>query len=310
MRHRGQLIVLVVAAALACIATTADAAPKLPTPGTAAQVAALVAASPSVTTLPSNLLPPLSKAAADSPATYYPGAARGCTGVKACVFPDLKAKSIVVLFGDSHAEMWLPAIAPVTQAAHVKLILIWKPGCPAADVSVWEATTHAINKACNKFRSQSIAEIKALHPALVLLADRTSDIPGAGNKLTTNAEWQAGEETTIAELKATTTKVVVIGDITAFTVILPDCLAAYPSDVQKCAVPNPNPDTHQHFAAEAAAATAEDVPYINPQPWLCTATICSPVIGNMVAYWDNEHVSSTYAEYLSGVWATALKSYL
>jgi hypothetical protein len=287
----------------------AGAAAKLPTPGTAAQVAALVAASGSIKQLPSKLDPPLSEVASDSPGTYYGVAGRECDGITKCDFGDKKSKELWVMFGDSHAQMWLPALVPIATEEHVELALVWAPGCPAADVTVWSVTTHSVNKGCTTFRNQMFLQIKKADPFLVLVADRTSDIPGAGNKLISDSVWQAGLETTIAKLKSATTKVAVVGDITAFAAseVIAECLASNSSNVQACSVPNPNPKTHEHFAAEMAAATAESVAYLNPQSWLCT-TVCSPVIGNMVAYWDSFHVTSTYAEYLSVVWKSLLTS--
>jgi hypothetical protein len=287
----------------------AGAAARLPTPGTAAQVAALVAASSSIKQLPSNLVPALSQVAADTPGTYYGVAGRECDGLTKCDFGDTKSKELLVLFGDSHAQMWLPALVPIATEEHVKLALVWDPGCPAADVTVWSVTTHSVNKGCNPFRTKMIKQIKKADPFLVLLADRTSDVPGANNKLIADSVWQAGLETTISEVKSTTTKVAVIGDIDAFDAseVIAECLASNSNNVQACSVANPNPTTHEHVAAEMAAASAEHVAYLNPQPWLCT-TVCSPVIGNMVAYWDAFHVSSTYAEYLSSVWKSLLTS--
>jgi hypothetical protein len=299
----------VVVTALCFAGGSALATTKLPKPGTASQVAALVAGAPSIQKLPSNLVPSLSEAAQDSAGAYYGVAGRLCAGVTKCVFADTLSKTTIVLFGDSHAQMWLPALVPVATRARDRLVLIWHSGCPAAAVGVWNAYTHSVDKSCNMFRSNMISAIRKLKPAVVLIADRTSDIPGANNILTTNAAWQAGEESTIAALKGPSTKVAVIGDITAFVSQPPQCLAAYPFTIQKCSVLTPNPKTHQHFAAEKTAANAERVPYFDPQPWLCT-TKCSTVIGNMVAYYDKFHVTATYAEYLSGVWATALKSLL
>jgi hypothetical protein len=301
-------------AALVAMATSALAAPTLPKPGTAGQVAALVATSGSIATLPANLLPPLDQVGQDTPGTYYGAAAHPCSGVAACVYGDKYARRLVVLFGDSHAQMWLPAIAPVAKADGLRLALIWMAGCAAATVSVWDAATRSINYACNAWRSRMITKIRAADPTLVLLASRTSDIPGPANRPTTGAAWQAGLERTITELESATTTVAVIGDVTIFSPHpLPNCLAANATDLQACAVQNPNGKTRQHFAAERAAARTEHVDYLNPQPWLCTAPptttvrgTCSPVIGNMVAYSDTFHVSATYAEYLSGVWAKAL----
>jgi hypothetical protein len=310
MRTRRTLAACAVVA-LAVVATSvASGQPRLPRPGTPAQVAALVAASSSIQRLPKPLLPPLSGVPADNPAAYYGVAGRHCDGPTKCVFGDRSSTHLIVLFGDSHAQMWLPAFVPVAQAAHDRLALVWESGCPAAAVSVWDAATHATNYQCNTWRKAMIGKIKRASPFLVLLASRTSDIPGPGNRPTTDAAWQAGLEQTIAALRSATTKVAVVGDI---TVLSPEnvvqCLAVYATSVQTCAVKNPNGKTRQHFAAELAAATYEGVPYLDPQPWLCTTT-CSPVIGNMVAYWDSFHVTSTYAEYLSGVWAATLKPLL
>jgi SGNH domain (fused to AT3 domains) len=310
MRTRRTLSRLAVLTAVLAFATGALAATKLPKPGTAANVAALVAASSSIETLPSDLVPPVAQAASDTPGAYYPVANHACTGVSKCVFGDSTSKSTIVLYGDSHAQMWLPALIPVAEATHDRLVLVWEPGCPAATVSVWSTPMHSINGSCNRFRTSMISRIKKLDPILVLLADRTSDIPGADNQPTTAKDWQTGLERTIVDLKSTTTSVVVVGDITVFSpLVLPECMAADPTSIQTCSVNNPNGKTRQQFAAEKAAARKEEVKYINPQPWLCT-TICSPVIGNMVAYFDTFHVSATYAEFLSGVWGAALNPLL
>jgi SGNH domain (fused to AT3 domains) len=311
MRTRRAILSSAVALTAALAATTAAlGAPTPPKPGAAAQVAALVAASSSIERLPKKLLPPLIDVAADNPSAYYGAAGRDCSSVTRCVFGDVTSKRSIVLFGDSHAQMWLPALAPVAHAQGYRLSLVWMSGCPAATVSVWDAGTHSVNSACNSWRTKMVADIHKLQPVLVLLASRTSDIPGPGNVPTTDGAWESGLEQTITELKTQKTKVAVIGDITVFSPnVLPECLAANPSSVQSCAVSNPNGKTRQHFAAEQAAAAAENVTYLDPQAWLCTST-CSPVIGNMVAYYDSFHVSATYAEYLSKVWASAIRAEL
>jgi SGNH domain (fused to AT3 domains) len=310
MRTRRTLTRLAVVASALVIATVASAATKLPKPASATTVAALVTGSSSIETLPADLVPPLAQAASDTPGAYYPVADHACLGVSKCIFGDTSSTSTIVLYGDSHAQMWLPALVPVAVAAHDRLVLVWEPGCPAASVSVWSTPTHSINESCNQFRASMISRIKRLDPALVLLADRTSDIPGADNQPTTAQQWRSGLERTISELKTSTTKVAIIGDITVFSPLeLPECLAADPTSVQTCSVNNPNGKTRQQFGAERAAANAKGVKYINPQPWLCTS-VCSPVIGNMVAYFDTFHVSATYAEFLSVVWGAALKPLL
>ena len=297
-------LVLVVAAASALSIAAPDAAARsvlrLPTPGSPAEVASLVAASPSITRLPRHLVPPLRLVGADAAAHFYPAAKYSCTRIAQCVFGDVTSKRTVVLFGDSHAHMWLPAIAPVALAARMRLVLLWRPGCPADDVSVWNVTTRSVNTDCNAFRARSIEEINRLHPSVVLMASRTSDVPVAGNPQTVDATWQDATESTIDALKTPTTKVAVIQDITVFTSELPHCLWNNADAIQKCAAPSPNPRTRQRFADEQSAAASAGAAYVLTQKWLCTS-VCSPVIGKMVAYLNSQHVSATYAAFLSRV---------
>jgi hypothetical protein len=295
--------------ALALTSAGAGAATALPGPGTAQQIAKLVSTASRIEQLPRNLVPNLAQASADDVGTYYPSTQFGCLSISVCQFGNLKSRSTIVLFGDSHAQMWLTSILPIASKFKLRLILVWRPSCPAATVTVWNVTTNSTYSACDAWRAAALRQVHRLNPSLVMLASRNTDITGAGNTAILDTTWQAGLEHTISSLKSKTTKVVVIGDITTFSAILPACLAAYPSHVQQCSSSDPNQKETNHFAAEAAAAKAMGVLYINPHPWLCTA-VCSPVIGNMVAYYNDNHVSATYAAYLSTVWLQALRAEL
>ncbi len=283
--------------------------PSLPRPGSPAAVASLVAASPQIQRLPGNLVPSLYDVVNDDTSSYYPHTGAGCAGTTRCVFGDRRATATIVLFGDSHAYMWLPAIVPFATAARMRLVLVWRPGCPAADVTVFDGAANRADVACNAFRTKSIAEIRALDPRLVLLASRTTQIEGATGGVVSEAAWELGLERTIRALRSVTTKLAVIGDVTEFSTILPDCLAANPSQVQQCSSPDPNTKEPDHFAAERAAAKAMRVPYVNPHPWLCRS-VCSPVVGEFATYYNNNHIAATYAAYLSGVFGAVLRSIL
>ena len=309
--RRAALVFLVLALGLV-IAPPAEASRVVilaPKPGSPSQVAALVAASPLIGKLPSDLLPPLNAVGADGASYFYPAAKHTCSMVTQCDFGDVTSNRVIVLFGDSHAHMWLPAIAPVASDARMKLVLLWRPGCPADDVSVWELSTGTINKSCNAFRAMAIKEIQRLHAAVVLIASRTSDVPVAGNPMTVDATWQAATAATIDALQSPTTKVGVIQDVTALTAELPNCLQHHPDAIQRCSSPNPNPRFRQRDADEQAAAEVTGATYLLTQPWLCTS-VCSPVIGKMVAYLNNEHVSATYSEFLSRVLAAEMQPLL
>jgi hypothetical protein len=291
------LLVLVVVAASA-----AGVAPSLPTPGSPSVIASQVRASTSIKELPADLVPTLSNASSDKPGLYYRASNHGCATVTSCVYGDQSSARTVVLYGDSHAQMWLPALVPVAFHEDFRLILIWSPGCAVGNIPF-------IMSMCVSFRTRAIKAIHALHASLVLLADRTTDIVAPGGKTITDAQWESDLEDTIDALATTTTKVAIIGDISQMDSDVPDCLAVNATHVQACSVYNPNPKYTNRFKPEMAAATATGSTYINPQPWLCTKK-CSPVIGNFVVYFDQGHVTATYAEYLTNLWAPIVKKLL
>jgi hypothetical protein len=277
--------------------------PSLPAPGTAAQVRSLVAASTSIRALPSDLVPTIAAASGDNAARYYRNSSVGCSTVTQCVYGDPSSSTTVVLYGDSHAQMWLPALAPVATADDFKLVLLWHSGCP---IEAFETA----NVTCEKDRTTDLKLINALDPAVVLLSNKVTDIVGPSGVIYTNAQWVAGLKATIVALQSKTTKVVVVGDVNQFDQAVPTCLAMHPSRVQLCAVDNPNPKYTQHFAAEATAAKDTHAGYINPMSWVCTKKKCSPIIGTMVVDSDQGHVTATYAEYLTNVWNTAIQQVL
>jgi SGNH domain (fused to AT3 domains) len=306
---RARRVAVCLGVVLALASIDASAATPLPAPGTPQQIVKLVANASKIRQLPRNLVPNLAQASADDVGTYYPTTQFGCLSMSSCQFGDLKSHSTIMLFGDSHAQMWLTSLVPIAVKYRLKLVLVWRASCPAATVTVWDVSTGSTYTACNVWRAAALKSIRRLNPSLVLLAGRNTDITGAGNAAITQPTWQAGLVHTIVSLKSKVTKVAVIGDITTFSAILPDCLAADYQQIQRCSSADPNPKETNHFAAEVAAAKATGVLYINPHPWLCTS-VCSPVIGNMVAYYNNNHVSATYAAFLSSVWLHTLHAEL
>jgi hypothetical protein len=43
------------------------------------------------------------------------------------------------------------------------------------------------------------------------------------------------------------------------------------------------------------------VKVIEPVSWFCTATLCPPVVGNIMVYKDDSHLSTAYSQALAPV---------
>lgn len=88
-----------------------------------------------------------------------------------CEFGDLRARTTVVLMGDSHAEHWLPALDAIGRARGWKVIAMIKPGCPVADVP--ELASGRLKRTydeCTSWRRSRLARIIAMHPSAVVLS--------------------------------------------------------------------------------------------------------------------------------------------
>ena len=285
-----------------------------PAPGSAAQVHSLVAAASTITALPASSSPALSFEPEDSASREFPATSHGCYTTRACVFGDRSARRTIVLFGDSHAQMWLSAVSPAARALRYRVVLLFLGGCPFASVTVWNPIPLPPYPAgyyygCNAFRRDSIRAIDRLHPALVLLSNRTALVPSGAGTYFSRAKWQHGVRTTILHLRRYVHRIAVLGDVDYMSKDPPECLAAYPSGVQRCASPNPNLSSHGHEAAERNEARRLGVRFINTLPWICTRT-CSPVIGSFLVYLNNAHLDATYVAYLSQVMTAALRRVL
>jgi hypothetical protein len=278
-------------------------------PGTSPQVASLVARSGRISRLPHAAIPQLLGGGADSAYRLYPSS-RACSGsLKGCAFGDLSSSRIIVLFGDSHILMWLPALVPAAERAHVKLDLIYENSCPVALIGNFSIVPGSYGSLvdCEKWRNAAIAVIHALNPSGVLIGERTTLVYSQPKDIPfTAAQWQGALATTITRLKTPSMRVAVMQDTNWFELDPMQCLAAYPGDVHKCDEPFPDMKDRSHNLAEWRAARATGSTYVFTRRWLCT-TICSPVIGPFITNYDNGHLSATYASYLSLVVGKALQ---
>jgi len=298
MKTKGPLAKVTAAVSLVVVAAAfSTQAIAAITPGTITQVKSLVTSSTKIMALSSQLSAKLASVGTDNAAVAL-GIPTMCESLTSCVFGDPAATTSVVLMGDSHARMWLPAIAPRAVAAHVRLILLAVNGC-----LVLGGMNGPSFGGCGAHLASEITLINKLKPRSVLLTERTT------SNTISDATWKAGMLATLRALAPSKAKLAIIGDVQAFGWSVPACLASYPTAIQKCSVPNPNRSVPGHESQEKSAARAVGAKYVDPTPWMC-AKRCSPVIGSFIAYWDSNHVTASYASYLARVMGTALAPYL
>jgi hypothetical protein len=297
------------AAAITLAGMVATAVPHQ-SPGSAAAIKRLVAASVHIKKLAGPVAIAISnQQQLDAYHSYH----TNCGTISDCVYGNTSSSTTVVLFGDSHALMWMPAAVAAATKDNFKLVVVWKLACPIAALPS-DATYLGSQPTtgCSQWRTSSISAINSLSPNLVILSERTSHVVSTStNAPFTQQQWQAGLATTISALRSKVTRVAVLEDLVAYTNYWPNtCVVANAHNVQACSIPNPNPATPGQQVAEGAAATSAGAFFIKTAQWFCTTTRCSPVVGNFPTHYDWNHVSAPYARYLSGVFGAAIERVL
>jgi hypothetical protein len=278
------LAVLPGAGAATVGAPPAGAATSAVLVSTTPSVAQSIAAATHIKALPPSLSPPLADVPNDTPYTCIdiPSAS---APQSVCTLGDRSATRTVALFGDSHAWQWTQALAAVASQRDWKLVAYTKGGCPVYDVSAAVPASEVGSTNCTQWRAAVIAQLSTLRPALVIMSSQTKGFGTAKNMTET-----------VDAVKTDGAKVVWLEDTPSPASNVPDCLSVHPTDIQKCAFSltaglyEPQTRTALNEAAARAGATL-----IDPAPWLCTARVCPPVIDNTVTYFDDSHLSSTYA---------------
>ena len=291
-------------------ARTTTAAPLMPL----SQVLQAVQSAQTLKSVPANLEPSLSDTDDFAGASSYFGdteckrpvansADVPAVGFGQCVYGDLHSKRLMIVYGDSHAQMWSEALEVIAARTGWRLETFFLPGCPAPDLNFISFQTNDPNTQCSEFHKIAPAAIKALHPSLIVVTSESSEQVARG-VYATSSQWQSGLAKMFASFAAPGTSFAMIGDIPEWSGDDADCLAANMNNVQYCAVPTAE-GLQPNLQAEEAAATAAGARYISATPVVC-ATKCEPIINNIRVYSNEYHLTSEYVDYLSGALDKAL----
>jgi hypothetical protein len=291
--------------------TTSGAITKIAPAKTDAEIAAKVKTALTLKSLPATVTPTLGAVANDSFLTYDPECA---SYHGSCTFGNTKSTKVLRLFGDSHAQQWLPAVVDAFGATYkIQVSALYE--CTPASINNYSPLTHSVDPQCAAWRSQTISSIVASKPAMVLVAESTYSLFAANQDPLTNSELANGLTTTLQALKASKAKIAVIGDNPAFAVHPTSCISANQTSLTSC-VKSPSlqaPPNAILAAGEKSGTLAAGVGYVPTAQWFCSGTgaaqRCPMVINGMLPYFDWSHITVTYAHYLATVLKTAVTKY-
>jgi len=229
------------------------------------------------------------------------------TLTRICVRGDRRGKGLMVVYGDSNAQMWDSALSIIANRSHWRLVVLSKLGCPAEFVTVIPPGYPYINAICNPWHKWAVDWINTHKPNMLIVTQedggfyREPSANGMPPHSFSTGQWQQGLAALLRSITVPNIEKVVLGNIPLMSQNVPVCLSANPHDVQACSTPIVRA-VSPYIGAEMAAAQESGARYVYTTPWFCSTT-CVPIVGRYVVYFDIHHVTETYARYLRVVLA-------
>lgn len=244
---------------------------------------------------------PFTEAYNDFPQVYSDGCHAGYENLDSpeCVFGDKAARRAIVLFGDSHAAEWFPALEQMAEQRHIRLFSFTKSGCPAASVRIYDLKLRRYYNECEQWRDRTLRRIAAIQPETVFIASYTSDYLKRG---VTPKQWQTGLRVTLSHLDLAGVEAILIHDppVPGFDVCRCLARASWTKQNQKCDFQRDLRNDEKIAVLETqASAGARAASVIDLSPEVCRGTRCSPVRNGVIEYRDEDHFTATFSRSLT-----------
>jgi peptidoglycan/LPS O-acetylase OafA/YrhL len=268
------------------------------TPAVTREMNAAIVAGLRMTNAPRNLTPQPAQAYNDVPVSSNDGCHASLLAVTQgpCVYGDKHSKYTVVLFGDSHMQQWQPAFIQAGTYARWRVVNWTKAGCAPQEVAEFNSQLNRVYTECYTWRAQTLRRIAALNPTVVVVTG--ADVEAQ------NLSSAAFADTTLATVRTlqrtTTAKIVYLEDTPFPGYDVAGCVAAHLDDVKACNLPLSRAYNQARYqAVDHALRNLGGVTLVEPRRWMCADNVCPAVVGNLLVFRDQSHLSVGFSRWLA-----------
>jgi peptidoglycan/LPS O-acetylase OafA/YrhL len=248
------------------------------------------------------MVPSLASVKNDRPEIYAAGchAQRKVDKAIGCEFGSPDGHFRIALVGDSHAGQWFPALNIVARQRGWRLTVYTKSACPFVPIMLREKERPY--EECYRWGQDLLEKLYATRPDLVIVAHSVQKVAyGSSNKADSVRRIALALRELWAVLGKRGIQVVAIRDTPTMPFNVPECL----SKNAKCTV------SRAAALSDAdpivvAAREEPSVALLDFTDAICGAENCAPIVGNVLVWRDQEHLTATYAASLDGALGTAL----
>lgn len=219
------------------------------------------------------------------------------TAAKQCDFGDLKGTKTIAVVGDSHAAMLLPGFERVAEDKGWKLITYSKGACPWIETSInYQGKPF---QQCSDWAAGVTQGLQAAKPDVIVAV--------TSRYLTNDSVVDSAEisqQKLVEGMRKAWTPfldqgipVISVRDTPRPGMSVPDCVASNRDALTRCTM-EPGKVLSQNPPEVSAADGLDGVTVMDLTDAFCFSGTCPAVIGGVVVYRDDNHVTATYASSL------------
>ncbi|RUW53531.1 acyltransferase [Mesorhizobium sp. M1A.F.Ca.ET.072.01.1.1] len=224
---------------------------------------------------------------------------------KPCVFGN--GQRVIALFGDSHADHWSTPLIEAGKKNGYRVETWLKSSCRPSRFSYFVTKLNRDYRECDQWREQAIKEIIAARPSLVVISELalTSSrkmAAGKGEPDTPDAVWRAGLRSTLTSLSKAGLKIAFIRDVPFNDENIDTCVSRA---LWRDKAPSLCDQSRAYAANDQMAAVEREIvtsvpnaTYVDLTDRFCNATTCHVFIDGQLAFRDQHHLATPFAESL------------
>ncbi len=251
------------------------------------------------------------RAADDKPDVYADDCwnNRPFTGRAVCTYGVRGAPVRIAVYGNSHAGQWQPPIVRTAKERGWRVDTYLASECYSVDIPVF-FSTKALEDNCMDWNAWARSEITTGDYDLVVMSDRTlqplRDVSAAEKPAVAKQAYNR----VIDGFVASGARVLAIRDTPAAASSVPDCVARYAADPERCATPQKKGLEPDPLAEAARERVGTDVSLLEVTDLMCRDGSCPAVLGGLITYFDHGHMTKSFSSTLYPEVSRALRSAL
>jgi len=221
-----------------------------------------------------------------------------------CAIGDRNADRTMVLVGDSAAQMWLTPLDRIAERTGYRLVPLIKLGCSPYNLVEWKFDLHLPFAACTEYQRWAAQQLAELDPEVVIASSATAlrTVRAASQTLLSANDSRPilteGIASAVREWRETADNVRLLGGVPSLPFDAADCLSDPEHTAAECSFAPPG-NTVAGNDLVRSGATDRHTRYVPVIDMFCLGGTCPTVVGDIVCYADQDHITATYGAWLT-----------